>query len=167
MKSPGRGARRRRSIYLASPCGFNREHLGYLSRIKERLSALGFEILDPWDADHSATLQKARRAGAKRRAGAFLRAGLSIGAGNEATLRKADIVLGVLDGTDVDSGVACEMGLARGLGKRCYGLRCDWRNAGDLPHLPVNLQIVALVHASGGRIFRSVQSISIPGRKAR
>jgi len=161
VKPPGRNARRKRSVYLASPCGFNKEHLGYLSRIKERLSALGFDVQDPWDSDHSAILRKAKNTGGRTRVAAYLRAGLFIGVHNESMLRRADVVLGVLDGTDVDSGVACEMGLARGLGKRCYGLRCDWRDAGDLPHLPVNLQIVSLVHESGGRIFRSIKNISM------
>ena len=39
----------------------------------------------------------------------------------------ADVVLALLDGADADSGVAFEVGYARGLGKPVLGVRTDYR----------------------------------------
>ena len=53
-----------------------------------------------------------------------------IGKANEEMIRSCDIVLGVLDGPELDSGTASEIGFAAALGKRCYGLRTDFRDCG-------------------------------------
>ena len=45
---------------------------------------------------------------------------------NEESIRACDMVLAVLDGVDVDSGTASEMGFAFALGKRVHGLRTDY-----------------------------------------
>ena len=44
-------------------------------------------------------------------------------------VEQADVVVAVLDGPDVDSGVAWEMGYARGLGKPVVGVRTDFRES--------------------------------------
>jgi nucleoside 2-deoxyribosyltransferase len=42
-------------------------------------------------------------------------------------LIQADVVVANLDGMDVDSGTAWEIGFAEGLGKHCVGVYTDWR----------------------------------------
>jgi nucleoside 2-deoxyribosyltransferase len=42
-------------------------------------------------------------------------------------IASADVVLALLDGADADSGVAFEVGFARGLGKPVLGVRTDYR----------------------------------------
>jgi nucleoside 2-deoxyribosyltransferase len=42
-------------------------------------------------------------------------------------LIQADLVVANLDGMDVDSGTAWEIGYAVGLGKHCVGVYTDWR----------------------------------------
>lgn len=42
-------------------------------------------------------------------------------------LTRSDVLLAVLDGSDVDSGVAFEMGVAHALGKTVVGVRTDFR----------------------------------------
>lgn len=42
-------------------------------------------------------------------------------------IRESDLLLAILDGSDVDSGVAFEIGVASTLGKRVVGLRTDYR----------------------------------------
>ena len=42
-------------------------------------------------------------------------------------IAEADIVLALLDGADADSGVAFEVGMARGRGKPVLGVRTDYR----------------------------------------
>jgi nucleoside 2-deoxyribosyltransferase len=46
-------------------------------------------------------------------------------------LERADAVVAVLDGPDVDSGTAWEVGFAVARGKPVIGLRTDWRPAED------------------------------------
>jgi len=46
-------------------------------------------------------------------------------------IKKSDIILAVLDGTDADSGTSFEAGYALALGKKIIGLRTDFRNTGD------------------------------------
>nr|WP_237671456.1 nucleoside 2-deoxyribosyltransferase [Desulfomonile tiedjei] len=64
---------------------------------------------------------------------------------NEQGIRCSNAILGVLDGTEIDSGTACEIGFAAGLGKRCYGLRTDFRDLGDFEGLPINLQVLYFI----------------------
>jgi nucleoside 2-deoxyribosyltransferase len=44
-----------------------------------------------------------------------------------AELNKCDLVVALVDGADVDSGVAFEIGYMRGLGKPVLGVRTDYR----------------------------------------
>jgi nucleoside 2-deoxyribosyltransferase len=46
-------------------------------------------------------------------------------------LTRCDLVLARLDGADADSGVAFEVGVARGIGKPVIGLRTDYRQLQD------------------------------------
>lgn len=46
-------------------------------------------------------------------------------------LKKADIVVGVIDGSDADSGTSWEMGYATALGKPIFALRTDFRKISD------------------------------------
>lgn len=68
----------------------------------------------------------------------------------------AEGVLAVLDGSDVDSGTASEIGYAAALNKIVVGLRTDFRMAGDNPDTPVNLQVLHFITASGGRFVTSI-----------
>jgi nucleoside 2-deoxyribosyltransferase len=45
----------------------------------------------------------------------------------EKGVQSADIIIAVLDGPDVDSGTAWEIGYGRGLGKKIIGIRTDFR----------------------------------------
>ncbi len=64
-----------------------------------------------------------------------------LGAANEVLIRTADALLAILDGTDVDSGTAAEIGFAAALGRPTVGLRLDTRRTGDNAGVTVNLQV--------------------------
>ena len=49
---------------------------------------------------------------------------------NEKAIQDADIVVAVIDGSDIDSGTAWEIGYAYGIGKPIIGLRTDFRTMG-------------------------------------
>jgi nucleoside 2-deoxyribosyltransferase len=153
----------RQRIYLASPLGFSPETLPYLQRIKACLTTLGFDLFDPWDQSQcTVAIQEAFAiADFEARAAAFRRIAAGIGRLNEEGIRGSDILLAVLDGAEVDSGTASEVGFAAALGKRCYGLRTDLRDCGDFVGVPLNLQVLHFIEGSGGQLFRSIEEIQI------
>ncbi len=144
-------------IYLASPLGFSPEYRSYLERIKARLTQLGHEIFDPWSQPFSKAIREASRIeDYHERLGVYTRLAKDIGVANENAIRECGMLLAVLDGAEVDSGTASELGFAAGIGKRCYGLRTDWRDSGEFG-LPMNLQLLHFIENSGGRLFRSIE----------
>jgi nucleoside 2-deoxyribosyltransferase len=58
-----------------------------------------------------------------------------------ANLDTSDLVVALLDGTQVDDGTAWEIGYAFSKGIPVYGIRTDFRNAGDTEHSLVNAMI--------------------------
>jgi nucleoside 2-deoxyribosyltransferase len=146
-------------VYLASPLGFSHEYRSYLERIKTRLHQLGYEVFDPWEQPFSKAIREAFGiADHDERIRAFTRLAREIGAANEDGIRDSDILLGVLDGAEVDSGCAAEIGFGVGIGKQCHGLRTDWRDSGEFG-LPMNLQVLYFIEKSGGELFRSIEEI--------
>lgn len=148
-------------LYLASPLGFSPEYRDYLGRIKEHLVRQKVEVFDPWEQQQFASrIESAFQEGDfARRVAAFAELAREIGSLNEQGIRWADCLLAVVDGTEVDSGTAAEVGFAAGLGKRCYGLRTDLRDSGDFVGVPINLQLLHFIERSGGTLFRSIGDI--------
>ena len=64
----------------------------------------------------------------------------------------------MLDGTDVDSGTASEIGFAFALGMPIVGFRTDLRATGDNEAAVVNLQVEYFIRASGGTIVTSLDA---------
>ena len=70
-------------------------------------------------------------------------------------------VLAVLDGVDVDSGTASEIGYAFGLGDKVInGYRGDFRRSGENDGVCINLQVQYWIEQSGGTIVRSLSELS-------
>jgi len=148
-----------RKIYLASPLGFSPEYRSYREKIKARLVQLGYEVFDPWAQPFSKAIREASKIeDYHERLAAFTRLATDIGSVNENAIRDCDILLAVLDGAEVDSGTASEVGFAVGIGKPCHGLRTDWRDSGEFG-LPVNLQVLHFIERSGGKLFRKIEEI--------
>ena len=82
-----------------------------------------------------------------------------IGRMSQKAIRDTDLILGILGGAELDSGTVCEIGFAAGIGKRCYGLRTDFRDLGDFEGLPLNLQVLYFIESSGGKLFRTIKDI--------
>ncbi|MCC6944247.1 MAG: nucleoside 2-deoxyribosyltransferase, partial [Thermomicrobiales bacterium] len=68
-------------------------------------------------------------------------------------------MVAILDGVDVDSGTAAEIGYAFARGKHIEGLRTDWRLTGDNEGSLVNLQVQYFIEASGGSVHTNRQSL--------
>ena len=134
------------SAYVASPYGFSEATAVYYADLLTAVRAAGVEPLDPWAGDASFAEAETLPPGPERTA-AFRAVNARIAQRNLELIRAADAVLAVLDGTDVDSGVAAEIGYAAALGRPIVGLRLDTRRAGDNEGSTVNLQVEHLLAA--------------------
>ena len=150
-------------VYLASPLGFSPENDHYRQRIKERLRELDCTIFDPWEQEEVSRriVEAMSMADGVERARAIKEAASFTGGVNAEGIRSADVVLAVLDGAEPDSGTVSEVGFGAGIGKRCFGLRTDFRDCGDLPGLPLNLQVLFFIEYSGGKLFRTIEDIEL------
>ncbi|MDQ3524492.1 MAG: nucleoside 2-deoxyribosyltransferase, partial [Chloroflexota bacterium] len=82
-----------------------------------------------------------------------------IGRLNREAIDYCDALFAVLDGVDVDSGTASEIGYAFARGKYICGLRTDFRLAGDNPGAIVNLQVEYFIKESGGEIVATSEEL--------
>jgi hypothetical protein len=86
-------------IYLASPLGFSPEWKSYRDKIKQRLTQIGYTVLDPWEGPfHTAIAEAGTIQEWPARVAAFKEIAAEIGKANEQMIRSCDFVLGVLDG---------------------------------------------------------------------
>jgi len=137
---------RDRALYLAGPDGFTEPgRLFHAQVLVPKVTAAGWRLLDPWDyldkppdADDG-TGQPPPDAHA-------------IGRRNVELIDAADAVLANLEGTDVDSGTAAEIGYAFGRGIPVIGFRVDERRTGENMGATVNLQVEYFIRASGGAV---------------
>ena len=72
-------------------------------------------------------------------------------------LKRADLILAVLDGVDVDTGVAFEMGYAHALGKHIFALKTDHRSFSKVES--VNLMLEVPLRQICGSVAEAATSI--------
>jgi nucleoside 2-deoxyribosyltransferase len=148
-------------IYLAGPLGFSEAGRHFYTRVLiPHVRRLGGEVLDPWtltDARRIRKVQGMPYGRAKREA--WRRLNLEMGATNRAAIDAAGVIVAVLDGTDVDSGTAAEIGYAFARGKAIVGYRGDFRLSADNEGSTVNLQVEYFIRASGGSIVERYQDL--------
>jgi nucleoside 2-deoxyribosyltransferase len=142
-----------RSIYLASPLGFAESTRAFMTQLTARLRE-HVDLHNPWD-ESAATepfpeimaldsfAERGRRLGEVNR---------ELGRLNTEAIDASDGLFAILDGVDVDSGTAAEIGYAFARGKYVCGLRTDFRLAGDNHGAVVNLQVEYFIYESGGTI---------------
>ena len=149
-----------KTIYLASPLGFAASTVEYMTTIAAALREF-LVVLNPWD-DHRFDQDFARAPSIvdrEERLVLYKRINTELGRSNAASIDAAGGVVAILDGVDVDSGTASEIGYAFARGKRIEGLRTDWRLAGDNEGSIVNLQVEYFIEASGGHVHRDADSL--------
>jgi nucleoside 2-deoxyribosyltransferase len=148
-------------VYLASPLGFSEagRHF-YNSVLVPFVRRLGYEVLDPWALTDPGRIEAVQRLpyGAEKRE-AWRALNREIGAINRAAIDRAQGVVAVLDGVDVDSGTAAEIGYAFARGKLVVGYRGDFRLSADNEGSTVNLQVEFFIHESGGAIVNRYQDL--------
>ncbi len=148
-------------IYLAGPLGFSEAGRHFKDDVLiPALQRLGHRIVDPWtltDPRVIAAIQ-ALPLGNERRA-AWQKLSPEIGRQNAAAIARCQAVVAILDGVDVDSGTAAEIGFAFAKRKRIIGYRGDFRLASDNEGLVVNLQVEYFIRESGGDIAADLSGL--------
>jgi nucleoside 2-deoxyribosyltransferase len=135
------------SVYAAGPSGFTAAGLAFHTGVVlPALVDAGAVPLDPWDPTAPETLVLAAATGAQ-----LAPALDAVCRRNTVLIDGADAVLAVLDGADVDSGTAAEIGYAYARGLPVVGIRLDLRTTGD-PGSTVNGQVEHFITASGGSL---------------
>jgi nucleoside 2-deoxyribosyltransferase len=150
---PVSGSQRDRlRCYVASPLGFTEPGRHYYEHVYLPALATVVTPVDPWSLT---TASEVADAEANGRAGELA---LEIGRRNTAAIRSCRLLVAHLDGQEVDSGTAAEIGYAAGIGLRCYGLRTDLRQSGE-SGVAVNLQVESFISESGGTMLTTLDEL--------
>jgi nucleoside 2-deoxyribosyltransferase len=154
---------------MAGPLGFSEagRHF-HRAVLVPFVTGLGYEVLDPWVLTDPRRIETAQRLPAgPERLEAWRTLNREMGAANRAAIDLADGVVAILDGRDVDSGTAAEIGYAFARGKLIVGYRSDFRPGGDNEGCTVNLQIEFFIRESGGSIVTRYEDLEPSLRRLR
>lgn len=138
--------------YLASPYGFAESTKYFMDKVYVPALKEVVEVINPWELTSDSEVAEALNKGVL---GKFY---VEIGRRNKAAIDSADIVIAALDGQEVDSGTAAEIGYAAGVGKKIFGYRGDFRQTGE-KEATVNLQVEYFITNSGGEIVSDLESL--------
>jgi len=149
-------------VYLAGPLGFSEAGRAFHnSTLIPALVGLGCEVLDPWTLTDPAKIDAVLKMpyGVDKR-DAWRQLNIEIGGNNRAAIDRCDLVFAVLDGVDVDSGTAAEIGYAFAKGKPILGYRGDFRLSADNEGSIVNLQVEYFIRQSGGDVITAMAELA-------
>jgi len=139
-------------VYVASPLGFTTSGLTFSNEVLlPLLRHHGLAPLDPWSGPDLFGPALALPIGDERRV-AVARANHLTAERNATMISGASGLLAVLDGSDVDSGTAAEVGFAAAIPIPIVGWRSDSRCSGDNEGSIVNLQVEYFIHRTGGSV---------------
>jgi nucleoside 2-deoxyribosyltransferase len=103
-----------RTVYLAAPL-FSEAERDFNRKLRDEIKKNGFNVFLPQEDSNNAK-------GEKRQEIIFNK--------NRNAIESSDIIVAVVDGIDIDSGTAWEIGYASAKGKPVIGLRTDFRTLG-------------------------------------
>jgi nucleoside 2-deoxyribosyltransferase len=149
-------------IYMASPLGFSEAGRSfYNGTLIAEVTRLGYEVVDPWKLTDQAKIDAVQKMPCgPARHDAWQKLNAEIGGNNRTGINESDLVFAVLDGVDVDSGTASEIGYAFAKGKPILGYRGDFRLSGDNEGAIVNLQVEYFIRESGGDIITRLAELA-------
>jgi nucleoside 2-deoxyribosyltransferase len=139
-------------VYISGPLGFSHVGRSFHNQVLvPMVKSLGFQVLDPWTLTDRAKIDAVQEMpfGPSKR-DAWRKLNIEIGGNNRRAIDDCDLVFAVLDGVDVDSGTASEIGYAFAKGKPILGYRGDFRLSADNEGAIVNLQVEYFIRESGG-----------------
>jgi len=151
-------------VYLASPYGFTDAGREFMNKVLiPNISNKEIKILNPWDS-FTSNLKQIEKISLITNTHNLSRSLKSFNSEiakiNEELIDKSQLVIAILDGSDVDSGVASEIGYAYANKKIIIGYRNDFRLSGDNFGATVNIQVEYFVKKSGGQIVNNLSSLN-------
>ena len=150
-------------LYLAGPHGFSELTRSNLASLTRLIQVMCGKVKDPWKLTNEKLLKTAQDLPyGKERQEKWKEINAIIALNNENGIRESTGVIACLDGVDVDSGTATEIGIAYMLGLPILGYRTDFRLSADNEGSDVNLQVQGTIERSGsgkGRIVRSIKEV--------
>jgi len=154
-------------IYIASPFGFSEAGRFFLyEKLIPALKELNLICIDPWKLTAESLIEEVNsieNAVEKRKE--WIKLNRIIAENNKKGIEESDGMLAVLDGTDVDSGTAAEIGYAAALNKKICGYRSDFRQSGDNSGAIINLQVEYFILNSGGQIVSNLSELKFELKK--
>src|SRR5271169_5932048 len=133
-----------RHIYFAGPLGFSEAGTNFSHAVLiPELERPGYIVINPFDlADRVRRISAIRAMPAgDQRIQAWQKFNFDNGQGNRDAIDQCDIVFAVLDGIDVNSGTAAEIGYAFARRKPIIGYRGDSRLSSDNEGGKINGQV--------------------------
>ncbi len=144
-------------MYLAGPSGFHEAgRTWHQTVVVPAVSRAGLVPKDPWAGPSAiADVMASMEFGPERRE-VLQGANLAQGREDLRLIDESEAVLASLDGPDVDSGTAVEIGYAFARGLLVVGLRTDIRWSSDNEGSRVNLMVETCIVDSGGILTASL-----------
>lgn len=156
----------RKRVYVASPLGFAASTRAFMDELIPALAEF-LDIENPWDdirfVDEFAAVAEVDSVAERKQRLTIVNR--ELGRSNAERIDRSDAVFAILDGVDVDSGTAAEIGYGFGKEKYVCGLRTDFRLAGDNDGSIVNLQVQYFIEASGGQVVTTVDELIALARR--
>ncbi len=153
---------KKKIVYLAGPLGFSEVgRLFYYTVLIPLVIEMGFEIRDPWKLTSEEIINSAKDLPyGQENKETWEKVNPIIGRNNQIAIKKADIIVAVLDGDD--TGTASELGYAAAFKKKVIiGYLGDFRLSSDNPGCIVNLQVEYFIRLNGGEIVTSLEELKI------
>jgi len=150
-----------KKIYIASPLGFSEAGRLFLyEKLIPLFTELNLICIDPWKLTPENLINEVNSIdNAELKSAEWRKLNRVIAENNRNGIDESDGMLAVLDGTDIDSGTASEIGYAAALNKKICGYRSDFRRSGDNDGAIVNLQVEYFIQNSGGRIISNLSEL--------
>jgi nucleoside 2-deoxyribosyltransferase len=148
------------AVYLAGPSGFFEAGRRWHEEVVvPAVRAAGLVPRDPWAGPSPLADLPAGADGDGPARRQWLReANLLQGRRDLELIDESEAVLASLDGPDVDSGTAVEIGYAFARGRLVVGVRTDLRRCGDNDGASVNLMIETCIADSGGVLHTTLDA---------
>lgn len=150
-----------KKIYIASPLGFTEPGRIFLYQtLIPIFNEIKLGYIDPWRLTPAEDIESVRCIeDPDVRRLEWMKLNRVIASNNVQGIIASHGILAVLDGPDVDSGTASEIGYAAALNKRISGYRSDFRLCGDNEGSVVNLQVEYFILNSGGKIVSNIDDL--------
>jgi nucleoside 2-deoxyribosyltransferase len=152
------------AVYVASPLGFAESTKSFMNdKLIPAIQGTGVRPINPWDPNPKMQgkieqTKEIQYLGARKVA--WIKIVEELGRANADKIEKADGIVAILDGVDVDSGTAAEVGYGTALGKWVIGYRGDSRRTGENEVSEVNLQVEYFIRRNGGVVVHSLTELT-------